>query len=132
MNINISFDTDHVTFNDNFLMEVTKVTRSIKTAILDSKNTTAIRRPLKGIKGNRIGTISISHYDNLANSESQQDRLFTHYVPIDTRSNASKHWYVDGKRHRTDGPAIEWGDGTKFWYLNGKRLTEAEWLEAIK
>ena len=54
------------------------------------------------------------------------------YVPIDTRSTGSKHWFVHGKRHRTDGPAIEWGDGTKFWYLNGKRLTEAEWLEAIK
>lgn len=54
------------------------------------------------------------------------------YKRIDTRSNGSKHWYVDGKRHRADGAAIEWGDGTKFWYLNGKRLTEAEWLEAIK
>jgi hypothetical protein len=31
-----------------------------------------------------------------------------------------KSWYLNGKRHREDGPAIEWADGIKFWYLNGK------------
>jgi len=72
MNINISFDTDHVTFNDNFLLEVAKVTRSIKWAILNSENTTAIRRPLKGSKGNRIGTINIGHSDTLANSKNKR------------------------------------------------------------
>ena len=30
------------------------------------------------------------------------------------------------KLHREDGPAIEWGNGTKFWYLNGKCMTEQE------
>ena len=34
--------------------------------------------------------------------------------------NGSKSWWLNGKRHREDGPAIEWADGTKFWYLNGK------------
>ena len=29
-------------------------------------------------------------------------------------------WYLDGKRHRTDGPAVEWADGTREWWLNGK------------
>jgi hypothetical protein len=33
-----------------------------------------------------------------------------------------KAWYLNGKRHRTDGPAIDAkGDGDKEWYLNGKR-----------
>ena len=31
-----------------------------------------------------------------------------------------KEWYLDGERHRVDGPAIEWVDGTKQWFLNGK------------
>ena len=31
-----------------------------------------------------------------------------------------KHWYLNNKIHREDGPAIEWPDGTKFWCLNGK------------
>jgi len=34
--------------------------------------------------------------------------------------NGDKYWYRNGKRHREDGPAIEWADGSKFWYLNGK------------
>jgi hypothetical protein len=31
-----------------------------------------------------------------------------------------KSWYLDGKRHREDGPAVEGSDGDKYWYLNGK------------
>jgi len=37
-----------------------------------------------------------------------------------TYSNGSKYWYLNDKRHREDGPAIERPDGSKFWYLNGK------------
>ncbi len=32
----------------------------------------------------------------------------------------TKHWYLDGKHHREDGPAIEWAYGSRFWYFNGK------------
>jgi hypothetical protein len=32
-----------------------------------------------------------------------------------------KHWYLNGKLHRVDGPAIEYTGGAKYWYLNGKR-----------
>ena len=35
-------------------------------------------------------------------------------------TNGRKSWYLNGKRHREDGPAFEWADGTKLWYLNGK------------
>ena len=31
-----------------------------------------------------------------------------------------KHWYLNGKLHREDGPAIEYANGTKDWYLNGE------------
>ena len=34
--------------------------------------------------------------------------------------NGTKHWYVNNKLHREDGPAIERSDGTKHWFLNGK------------
>jgi hypothetical protein len=39
-------------------------------------------------------------------------------------SNGSKYWYLDGKRHREDGPAFEGSGGTKSWWLNGKRHRE--------
>jgi len=38
--------------------------------------------------------------------------------------DGDKHWYLNDKRHREDGPAIEWSDGSKFWYLNDKRHRE--------
>ena len=31
-----------------------------------------------------------------------------------------KEWYLNGKRHREDGPAIEYANGDKYWYINGK------------
>lgn len=33
--------------------------------------------------------------------------------------NGSKEWYLNDKRHREDGPAVEYVNGDKFWYLNG-------------
>ena len=42
----------------------------------------------------------------------------TYTVKID--DGGSKHWYLDGKFHREDGPAIEWADGYKAWYRDGK------------
>ena len=35
-------------------------------------------------------------------------------------NDGTKHWYINGKRHREDGPAIEYSSGTKFWYINDK------------
>jgi hypothetical protein len=30
-------------------------------------------------------------------------------------------WYLDGQKHRTDGPAVIWPDGTQAWWLNDQR-----------
>jgi len=38
--------------------------------------------------------------------------------------DGTKTWYLNGERHREDGPAYEGGDGTKTWYLNGERHRE--------
>ena len=35
-----------------------------------------------------------------------------------------KVWYLNGKLHREDGPAIEYWDGSKYWFLNGERHRE--------
>ena len=42
----------------------------------------------------------------------------TYKVVVD--ANGYKFWYINGKLHREDGPAIEWANGYKFWYINGK------------
>ena len=35
-----------------------------------------------------------------------------------------KVWYLNGKLHREDGPAVEYPNGSKMWYLNGIEVTE--------
>ena len=35
--------------------------------------------------------------------------------------NGNKSWYQNGQLHRTDGAAIEWWDGDKRWYQRGQR-----------
>jgi hypothetical protein len=33
-------------------------------------------------------------------------------------------WYLNSKRHREGGPAVEYNNGDKWWFLNGKRHRE--------
>jgi hypothetical protein len=37
-----------------------------------------------------------------------------------TDGNGDRHWMLDGKLHRTDGPAIIFKSGGQFWYNHGK------------
>jgi hypothetical protein len=37
-----------------------------------------------------------------------------------TSPNGDKMWYLNGKLHREDGPAVEHPNGTKEWWLNDK------------
>jgi hypothetical protein len=34
--------------------------------------------------------------------------------------DGDKEWYLNGRKHRVDGPALEYHDGYKQWFLNGK------------
>jgi hypothetical protein len=44
-------------------------------------------------------------------------------------SNGSRWWYLNGKLHREDGPAMEFTNGTRRWYLNDEEYTEKEFNE---
>jgi len=46
------------------------------------------------------------------------------YTIILSADTESRHWYLNGVRHREDGPAVEYSEGTKHWYLNGVRHRE--------
>jgi len=41
-------------------------------------------------------------------------------------ANGDKEWFLNGKLHREDGPAVEYANGSKSWYLSGERVTEEE------
>ena len=45
---------------------------------------------------------------------------------VNVWANGDKFWYLNGKRHREDGPAVEYANGSKFWYLNDEEVTEEE------
>ena len=55
---------------------------------------------------------------------------------VEVSDNGSKSWFLNGERHREDGPAFECADGTKFWFINGKLHREdgpaCEYADGIK
>ena len=46
--------------------------------------------------------------------------------------DGSKYWYINNRLHREDGPAVEFANGIKGWYLNDIEYTESEWIDIIK
>jgi len=48
--------------------------------------------------------------------------MLKNYTKVKIDEFGTKRYYNDeGKRHRLDGPMLEWSDGTKYWYINGNR-----------
>ena len=39
---------------------------------------------------------------------------------VKVNSDGDKMWFLNGRYHREDGPAVEYADGTKSWYSKGK------------
>jgi len=52
--------------------------------------------------------------------------------PAAEYSNGTKFWYLNDELHREDGPAAEYSDGTKGWFLNGVELSEEEYNNKMK
>ena len=50
--------------------------------------------------------------------------------------NGYKAWYLNGELHREDGPAAEYANGTKEWWINDKFHREdgpaVEWADGTK
>jgi hypothetical protein len=51
-------------------------------------------------------------------------------------TDGSKAWLINGNLHREDGPAVEFTDGHKEWHINGERHREdgpaIEWTSGVK
>lgn len=41
-------------------------------------------------------------------------------------ADGTKEWWINDQLHREDGPAVEYANGAKGWYINGKRLTKKQ------
>jgi len=46
--------------------------------------------------------------------------------------SGDKYWYLNGKLHREDGPAIEYYNGYKEYYYNGKYLANINSNKELK
>jgi len=71
------------------------------------------------------------HINQYGNKIYYKDRALNIIHRLDGRPafegvDGSKEWYVDGHRHRLDGPAVEYANGNKYWYVDGKRLSEKQ------
>ena len=52
--------------------------------------------------------------------------------PAYESTSGTKEWWLNNQLHRTDGPAHESAGGKKEWWLYGKKLTEEEWKNKLK
>ena len=58
--------------------------------------------------------------------------------PAIEKRNGDKWWYLNGKRHREDGPAVEWSDGYLNWFFNdechgwGDSFTNESWIRFVQ
>ena len=69
---------------------------------------------------------AVKVYDDGTKSWWLNDKRHREDGPAVEYAGGEKSWYLNGKRHREDGPAVEFADGDKSWYLNGERVTEEE------
>jgi hypothetical protein len=72
-------------------------------------------------------TYEVRLYSNGSKAWYLNGKLHREDGPAVEYANGTKFWHLNGKRHREDGPAVEWANGTKFWYLGGTNYTEDEW-----
>ena len=51
---------------------------------------------------------------------------------VNISDSGCKSWFLGGKLHREDGPAVEYSNGDKHWYINDKQLSQAEFNDRNK
>ena len=66
-------------------------------------------------------TINVKHWNDRPDN----------FTGIAIGEDDSRHWYLNGERHREDGPAVEWTSGNKAWYLNNIYYTEAQYKKEM-
>lgn len=73
-------------------------------------------------------TIKVNEYDLKVNGYN----VPSDFCGIIEWPNGAKEWYLNGKTHRIDGPAVEHNNGTKQYWIHGEYIEDetAYWLLA--
>ena len=67
-----------------------------------------------------------------AYTEHQVFEQLRHHSVVVSSTGAKRYYNSSGVFHRTDGPAVEWADGTREWWLYGVRYAEPTYYTALK
>jgi hypothetical protein len=59
------------------------------------------------------------------------DDVPKNYTGIVEYYNGDKEWFLNGQRHRTEGPASERINGKKEWCLEGINYSQEEWFDRL-
>lgn len=71
---------------------------------------------------NEYGTIRYFNKDNYLHRE---------FGPAVISSNYQS-WFLNGKRHRLDGPARIYPSGVIYWYIFGEKYTEEDYWKEVE
>ncbi|GAA1753921.1 hypothetical protein [Nostocoides vanveenii] len=69
-------------------------------------------------------TIPTGHMTGMDGTGWAEDGVTPHpaggYVRVERRPHRTRYVDVAGRKHRLDGPAAEWADGSREWWFNGQ------------
>ena len=80
---------------------------------------------MKAKKTQKVSKLTFDKYGN-KQWKLSNGKLHREDGPAEEFGNGTKHWFINNECHREDGPAIELGNGNKYWFLNGNEYTEQE------
>ena len=83
------------------------------------------------MKKNKVGKYIVKEHTNGDKFWYINGKYHREDGPAIELASGTKFWYFNNKYHREDGPAIEYSSGDRLWFLNGKKLTEFE-FDAIE
>ena len=72
---------------------------------------------------------TVKVYDNGTRHWWLNGKLHREDGPACEFTNGTRWWVLNDNYHREDGPAIECAHGTRRWYLNDEEYTEEEFLK---
>jgi hypothetical protein len=72
-------------------------------------------------------TATIIQYENRVEYRNGIERLHRSDGPAVEYNDGSNVWFFNGRLHRLDGPAIECYNGTKEYWIDGKVYSFEEW-----
>jgi hypothetical protein len=77
-------------------------------------------KQMNGYKIYKINNIEYHKYDNGIQGWYMNGKFHKNDGPAVICANGDKYWYINDKYHRDDGPAVIHNNGYKAYYLNGK------------